>query len=89
MARTTTAQTGTLHWGQRQEVSGSQSAWYDTTVYRVPVSGTIDTWKIKQALVNTKYPPQHNYFGGYCSVGSVTEVQPGTVDVEIIYHIGH
>ena len=82
--------TGVLHWGQKQQVGETdRSSWYDTTTYRVPVTGTVDTWKIKQSLRKHKFPPQHNVFGGYCSLGNVTDNNDGTVNVEVVYHIGN
>jgi len=80
---------GILHWGQKVVIDTNQSSWYDHTYYRVPVTGTIDTGKIASALRDKHFPPQHNYFGGYCSLGTVSDNGDGTVKVEVIYHIGN
>jgi hypothetical protein len=81
-------QTGILHWGQKKVEKTQMSSYYDHTYYRIPVTGTVDIGKIYRVLREHKYPPQHNVFGGYCSLGTITDNHDGTVTVEDIYHIG-
>jgi hypothetical protein len=78
-----------LHWGRKvQDGNTVQSSYYDHTYYTVPVTGTVNIAKIHQALRDKYFPPHHNVFGGYCSLGSITDNGNGSVRVEVIYHIG-
>lgn len=58
----------------------------------MPVTGTVDTGKIHTALRKEYRAGESNArlgkFGGWCSVGSVKDNGDGTVEVEIVYHIG-
>lgn len=77
-----------LHWGKKVEAKQERSSYYDVTYYDVPVTGKVDCSKISQALRDRYFPPYHNVFGGYCSLGSVADNGNGTVRVEVVYHIG-
>lgn len=86
-----TGKVGVLHWGKAVQVGKTvQSAWYDTTVMRASVTGTVDTGKIHAAMRKYFYHPglSGSSVGGYCSVGTVKDNGDGTVDVEVVYHIG-
>jgi hypothetical protein len=90
-----------MHWGQRERIAYKQSAWYDHTFYRVPV-----TMKDGHPLDHTACNRMHDVwrkrlgagaenarlgkFGGWTSMGTikVDEEHPGHVVVEMIYHIG-
>lgn len=77
-----------IHWGRKVEVGARMTSYHDITYYDVPVTGTVDISKISQALRDRYFPPHHNVFGGYCSLGIVTDNGNGTVRVEVVYHIG-
>ncbi len=77
-----------LHWGKKVEVKQERSSYYDSTWYDVPVTGKVDIRKIYNALREKYFPPYHNVFGGYCSLGGVTDNGNGSVRVEVVYHIG-
>ena len=82
-------QNGVLKWGQKERVDSFKSNWYDHTVYRAPVQGTIDTGAIHSALADFYRHPLSGWsVGGYVSVGKVTDNGDGTVNVETLYHIG-
>ena len=89
MLHTKSKITGILHWGRKEQLRTEQSSWYDYTIYKVPVTGDIDINKIASTLRDHKFPATHNYFGGYCSLGTVKDNGDGTVNVEVIYHIGN
>lgn len=75
-------------WSQKTLVKTEQSSWYDHTFYRVPVLGTVDLAKIKNALFDKLYRASHGKFGGGTSLGTVSDNGDGSVTVEVIYHIG-
>jgi hypothetical protein len=82
---------GLLKWAKREHCPAldRQTAYYDHSVYKVPVVGTVDCARIREAL-SDKFPPQFTNFGGYSTVGCVEPIpdEPNAVLVEMIYHIG-
>lgn len=81
-----------IDWESKKQIGHTQSAWYDHTFYKVKVNGKIDTSLIRNAI-NCKWQVGANAaslgkFGGWCSIGDVTDNGDSTITIEEIYHIG-
>jgi hypothetical protein len=87
--RTVTPTTGRILWAQKTVVASKQYAWHDSTIYRVPVVGTIDIGKIRNALYARVNNGVYNYFGGGQTLGTVVDNGDGTINVETCYSIGN
>ena len=79
-------------WDKRERLETKQSAWYDHTMYRVPIVGKPDINRFYSEL-SKKYNKGAGSLlgssvGGYCTLGSVKDNGDGTLMVEEIYHIG-
>jgi hypothetical protein len=79
---------GVLKWGKKQIIDGNQSSYYDHTWYEVPFSGEFNAGAIRTAL-SKRYPNTGNYFGGYTTVGNVSQMNSEFVKVELVYHVGN
>lgn len=73
-----------IKWGKKELIRSEQSSWYDHYYYLVPYVGTFDVTAIHIALANSKK------FGrsSYVSVGKITDLGNGKMEVEKICHIG-
>ena len=70
-------------------ISTEQSAWYDHAVHRLTVPEGTTTHQVRDALSRRWHSSlTGSAVGGYTTVGKVTLVDPSTIDVEAVYHIG-
>lgn len=76
-------------WSKRELIETSQSAWYNHSIYKVPVQGTVDMTRIRQALHKRLTNQFLNMFGGQTSVSEVKDLGNGFISVETLYHIGN
>jgi hypothetical protein len=67
-----------------------RSSYYDTTTYTFTVPFDADATVVRDALAHRDGDNMYAYgsFGGYSTIGHVTEIAPRTFAVESVYHIG-
>lgn len=77
-------------WRNRVAISTDQSAWYDTTLYQMLLPAGESASHVRHILAGGDGLTMASYgkFGGYSTIGRVTDNGDGTLNVESVYHIG-
>jgi hypothetical protein len=78
-----------VQWDAKELLKGEsvQSSYYDSSFYSVPFTGSYSHSDIYEQL-SPRYRSTGNVFGGYSTLGTITQLDDTHARVEVVYHIG-